>query len=199
VRRDLATAEIGEGLIGRGVEATGFAAPSEMKRGRVQCLIRQDQASALFVGETILREREVEVFVTAVEFVADDGMAEGREVDADLMLAAGMRQDPHQGEILAIALEAAFHEEIGVGLGAVGTNAIFDHDLTRFILAERERDGAMFHRHGAVDDGEVFFLDRAFLEQLADLTRRRAIARRDGHATGFAIEAIDQMRGGARR
>ena len=61
-------------------------------------VIFKNQPDALLVRQTVLDEGEIEILVPAVKFVADDGMAEVREVDADLMLAAGAGQDAEQGE-----------------------------------------------------------------------------------------------------
>ena len=51
------------------------------------------------VRQAVFDQREIQILVAAVKFVADDGMAEVREVDADLMLAAGARDDARAGKI----------------------------------------------------------------------------------------------------
>ena len=38
--------------------------------------MRQNEPGALLIGQTILDERQIQILVAAVEFVADDGMAE---------------------------------------------------------------------------------------------------------------------------
>jgi len=64
----------------------------------MQGVVLKYQYGALRVGEPILDEGQVTILVAAVELVADDGMAEMREVDADLMLAAGAGYEAEQAE-----------------------------------------------------------------------------------------------------
>ena len=61
-------------------------------------VVLKNQASALFIGQSVLDERQIHILVAAVKFVADDGVADMREVDADLVLATGARQNPKQGK-----------------------------------------------------------------------------------------------------
>jgi hypothetical protein len=58
--------------------------------------MRQNEPGALFRRQAIFDQRQIQILVAAVEFVADDGMAEVGEVDADLMFAAGAGDDPKQ-------------------------------------------------------------------------------------------------------
>ena len=54
----------------------------------MQSLIRQDQPRSLFLRQSVLDQRQIQIFVAAINLVPDDGMPNVREVDADLMLAA---------------------------------------------------------------------------------------------------------------
>jgi hypothetical protein len=67
----------------------GPAAPGEPHGAGVQGVMRQNEAGALFVGQAIFDQRQIYILVAAVEFIADDGMAEMGEVDANLVLAPG--------------------------------------------------------------------------------------------------------------
>jgi hypothetical protein len=65
----------------------------------VQGVVREDETLALFVGEPAFDEGEIQVGVAAIYFVADDGVAEVGEVNADLMFAAGVGAQAEKGEI----------------------------------------------------------------------------------------------------
>jgi hypothetical protein len=65
------------------------AAPSETHGAGVQGVMRQHEPGALLRRQTVLDQRQIQILVATVEFIADDGMAEMGEVDADLMFAAG--------------------------------------------------------------------------------------------------------------
>ena len=48
--------------------------------------------------KTVFHQRQVQVLVAAVEFVAHYGMAQVREVDSDLVFAPGVGNDAEEGE-----------------------------------------------------------------------------------------------------
>ena len=56
-------------------------------------MVFKNQPGALRFGQTSLDEGQITILVAAVKFVADDGVAEMREVDADLMFATGLGND----------------------------------------------------------------------------------------------------------
>jgi hypothetical protein len=76
----------------------GLAAPGETQGTGMEGVVLKNEPGALFVSETLLDEGEIEILVAAIDFVADDGMAEVGKMDADLMLAAGAGLDAEQGE-----------------------------------------------------------------------------------------------------
>jgi hypothetical protein len=59
----------------------------------VERVVCKNQFRALRFVQTIFDERHIYILVAAVKFVADDGMAEVREMDADLMFAPGARKN----------------------------------------------------------------------------------------------------------
>ena len=61
-------------------------------------VVFKDQFYALLRRQAILDEREVAILIAAVKFVADDGVADVREVDADLMFASGAGENFQQRE-----------------------------------------------------------------------------------------------------
>ena len=67
----------------------GLAAPGEPDGAGVQSVIRQNEPGALLRRQAIFDQRQIQILIAAVELVADEGMAEVGEVDADLMFAAG--------------------------------------------------------------------------------------------------------------
>ena len=67
----------------------GLAAPGEADGAGVKRLVRQNEPGQLLRRQAIFDQRQIQILVAAVKFVADDGMAEVGEVNADLMFAAG--------------------------------------------------------------------------------------------------------------
>ena len=61
-------------------------------------LIFKNEPGALLIGQAVFDQRQIQILVAAVKFVADDGMAEVGEVDADLMFAAGAGDEAKQAE-----------------------------------------------------------------------------------------------------
>src|SRR6266513_3105624 len=94
-------------------------APTEPDSARVKRLILQNQSTTLLLGLTAHREVQIKVFVTAVEFVADDRMADFGEVNANLMLPPGARRDAQQCIGVLQTPEAALHPEFGLRRRAV--------------------------------------------------------------------------------
>ena len=88
--------KFGEPRLGGAGKFHGPAAPGETDGAGVQGVMRQNEAGALFIGQAIFDQRQIQILVAAVEFVADDGMAEVGEVDADLMFAAGAGNEAKQ-------------------------------------------------------------------------------------------------------
>jgi hypothetical protein len=153
-----------------------------------------------------LGEGEVAVFIAAVEFIAGDGMAKVSEVDADLMFAASAGKNPQKrkwkmegGRWRHLVNESLFDKEFGLGGRAVGTDAIFDGDNAALILAQGRINDAMVFTHMAVDDGEIFFLEKAVFKGFSEFTGGRGIFGNENNATGFAIEAVDQIGSGVWR
>ena len=70
--------------------------PRKRKPSGVQGVIRQDEFFPLCVGQPAFDEGEIQIHVAAINLVADDRMTEVREVDADLMFAAGVRTNTEQ-------------------------------------------------------------------------------------------------------
>ncbi len=156
-------------------------------------MIFKNQGCALRFRQTIFNQRQIQILVAAVKFIADDGVANVREVDADLMLAAGARNDSQQREIFFFARKSPPDKKFRLRRRAAGTHAIFDDDAAGFILAERRVNQAVVFAQMAVDDGQIFFFNRAAFENFSQLTCDNGIFRDDDHAARFAVETIDQM------
>ena len=90
--------EIREPRLGGAGECPGLIAPGETHGAGVQGVIFKNETGALLPGQAVLDQREIQILVTTIDFVAHDRMAEVREVDADLMFAAGARPDAEEGE-----------------------------------------------------------------------------------------------------
>jgi hypothetical protein len=77
---------------------------------------------------------------------------------------------------------------------AIGTNAIFDGDNAVFVPAKRRINQAVFLANVAVDDGEIFFFNRAAFEDFSKFPGDLGFFRDDDNAASFAVEAVDEMR-----
>ena len=64
----------------------------------MQSLMRQNEPKSLLRCQAVLHQRQIQVLVAAVNLVANDGMAEVREVDAELVLAASARDEAKEGK-----------------------------------------------------------------------------------------------------
>jgi hypothetical protein len=75
-----------------------FSAPGEPHGAGVQGVVFKNQFRAVRIGQAAFDERKVTILVSAVDFIADDGMAKVGEMDADLMFAAGAGAEAQQRE-----------------------------------------------------------------------------------------------------
>jgi len=62
----------------------------------VKGLVRQNEPGQLLRCQAIFDQRQIQILVATVKFVADDGMAEVGEVNADLMFATGAGSHPQK-------------------------------------------------------------------------------------------------------
>ena len=81
--------EIREPLFWLGLKLNLHSTPNESHGPRVQGVIGQDEPGFLFSRQSILDKRQVQIFIAAVKFVADNGMADVGEVNANLVFAPG--------------------------------------------------------------------------------------------------------------
>lgn len=82
--------KIGEPRFGGTGKFHGPAAPDQAHGAGMQRLMGQHEPRLLPGRQAVFDQRQVQVLVTAIQFVANNRMAEVREVDADLMFAAGV-------------------------------------------------------------------------------------------------------------
>ena len=174
-------------------------APVETHFRRVQRMAPQHQSPPLLRGHPVFHQGQVQVFVAAVELVADHRMPVVREVDADLMFAPGQRLHAQQSKIALRPHETALHLELRLCRRAVGPDAIFDRDFARFVPAERFVNQSIGHADMSLDDGEIFFLHGASFPDFSQRLRRRVGFGHQYNAAGFAVEAVDQVRPRVRR
>lgn len=119
------------------------------------------------------------------------------------MFASGARHDAEQGKSRGSKVEgrewdrprkSAFDKKSGLCRRATGPHAIFHGDAAVFIPAQRRVNDAVVLAHVAVDDGKVFFFDRAAFQNFSECAGGCGIFCNDDHAAGFAVEAIDEVR-----
>src|SRR5436190_21609190 len=106
------------------MELPVLPAPGKRDRLRVKRMIRQEQRGALLIAQAAFHEVQVTLLIAAVKLVAHNGMAEVREVDADLMLAPGERAHGEERKFAMVAVEGLHDLELGAGRCPIGTDAI---------------------------------------------------------------------------
>jgi len=168
--------------------------PVKLQAAGMQRMIGQYQPCALFFSEPALNQGKIQIWITAVNFVAHDRMAKVREVNTDLMFAPGAGNDPQQGEVLAIADKSLFDPKFGLRRRAVRADAIFDGDHAGFILAQWRINHPLLRRDMAVNDGKIFLLHRTSFPDFSQFTRRLLTFGDDHQAGRFTIKTIDQTR-----
>src|SRR5665213_2924363 len=98
-------------------------------------------------------------------------MAKMREVEADLMFAPRARNESQQCKIFFAARKSALNKKFRLRGGAVGPDAIFYGDKAALIFAERRVNHPVLCRHVTVNDGAIFFLNGAALENFSQFAR----------------------------
>ena len=181
-------------VVRRRLEHFPLPAPFQADRIGMERVIRQYQLPTLIVGQAILSQRQIQILIPAVKLVADDGMAHCGQVDADLVFPSRFGTHPQEGEIALRAAKAPFHPEFRQGGGPIAANAMFHGDLAGFIFAQRQIYAAGIAPHRAVDNGQIFFFDRAAFPKFAQLPRGGRVFCSKNHAAGFAVEPVDQVR-----
>ena len=92
----------------------------------MQCVMRQHQCNALLLRKPILDKGKIAILVTAVNFIAYDGMTKVGKMDSDLMFASRSRKHAKHGERRTISLESLFNQEFRLCGHASGHDAILD-------------------------------------------------------------------------
>src|SRR6266566_4500636 len=126
----------------------------------------------------------------AVERVANDGMAEGLGVDADLVGAAGFDADLDEREGAVGAGDPFKDMEVGDGgatVGAAGGHA----GAADEVAGDGEGYGGVVFFEVAVEEGEVGLGDLALGEHLAKLAVGAVVFGDEDEAAGLLVEAMD--------
>jgi hypothetical protein len=183
-------------------------------------LVLKNQDGSLFRRQAVLDERQIHILVAAIKFVADDRMADVREMDADLVFATGMRAQAQKREwkiedggwigsssfsffVLGVwksrtrmrrrTIKSAPDPKFRLRRRAIGADAIFDGDDAAFIPAERRVNRPLLYRDMAVNNGQIFFLNGAAFDDFSELAGGFGIFCNQDNAAGFAVEPVDQM------
>jgi len=127
----------------------------------MQSMEGEEQASALFIGKPVFDEREIQVFVATVEFVADNGMSDVGQVNPDLVFAAGVRHDAKQSER---PVEPTFDPILRLCRRAIEADAVLNRHAAVLIFTKRSVDEAVLLVDSPVHDGQVIFRDITALE-----------------------------------
>ena len=148
-----------------------------------------EDGAFLFFGlgelEIAFEGREQDGAGFAIEFVANDGIAEGLHVDADLVGAAGVDAELYQG------IEAKVFEDLVVGEGGLAV-AVDDHGAGfGGVFHDGHVDAAAGLREAALDEPLVELFDVAVFESLGEEFVGGFVLGEDDDAAGVAVEAVD--------
>ena len=129
----------------------------------------------------------------AVESVADDRVAKGLGVDADLVGAAGFDAVFDQGEGAIGCCQAL--EDVEVGDGSPSVRAAGGHaGAADEVAGDRKGDGGVVFLEVAVEESEVGLGDLAAGEHLAEFAVGAVVLGDEDEAAGLLVEAVDDAR-----
>src|SRR5436190_16886761 len=121
-------------------------------------------------------------------------MAQVRQMNANLVLASGARQDAHQRKFARSPPEAAFDAEFGLRGRAVGSDTIFDRDGAVVVFSQGRIDYSRVQAHASVDDRQVLLAHGVPLPDAAQVARDGVVLGDQHHTAGFAVQTIYQVR-----
>src|SRR5450756_101019 len=81
--------EFAEPRLGWCLEIIILPAPREAQPSGVQGMVRQNEPLSLLIGQPAFNQGQIQVFIATINLVAHDGMPQMRQVQTDLVLAAG--------------------------------------------------------------------------------------------------------------
>lgn len=123
-----------------------------------------------------------------VESVSQDGMADGQQMDPELMAAAGLRHQLHQGAVLLPRDDP----ESRPSASSIGT--IHDGPGTADLTTKRQRDAPRFLLDPTRNAGHIALLNASFAERLLQRALGLAPGRKDQHARRVEVEAMHIVR-----
>ncbi len=164
----------------------------------MQFLVVRQAAEGQFGGvEEVAAEAE-RIFATAVEVVADDGEANVGQVDANLVLAAGVGAALDRGVGVGSRARAEVVQGAVGGLGRAGVAARRRHDghflpVAR-VAADRRVDERLRRLEAAVDQGQIDLGHGAVLELVLQIPKGVIVLGGDDEAAGVLVQPVDDAR-----
>ena len=155
----------------------------------VQRLARQLQHGPVVVGDGAVAEAQEDLLVLAVDLVAHHGVAQGGQMHADLVVAAGEQLDVQPG-VAAPALDHTIPGPRGLA-HVVADGPGVAHLRQR--RADGQVDQALVALDLAVHQHLVLLGDGALLELLLHGHQRRQGLGHQQHAAGLEVEAVHQL------
>lgn len=127
----------------------------------------------------------------AIEGVTDDGVVEGRHVDADLVRASGFNAHADEGELAKAGCEAADHFVVRDGVAGVFGWSGGHAGAAEGVAADSGRNGSLLTLDVAVHERNVSLADLARGEEFGEGCVGLVVFGDDDEAAGFLVEAMD--------
>jgi hypothetical protein len=140
--------------------------------------------------EVFLGEKARDGVWSAVEGVADDGVAEGLSVNADLVGSPGLDANLGEGEGTIRGYEAFQNVEMGDSRAAIGT-ASGHAGASDEVAGDGEVYGGVIFLEVAVEERQVSLRHLAAGEHLAEFAVGAVVFGNEDEATGELVEAMD--------
>ncbi len=145
-----------------------------------------------------LDELQIAALIRTIDFVTHDGMPRVREVDADLVHAAGLGECADDAEFAAVAggeFHAFLDFEARDRSDAIRVHGLFEIDFRVPDIAlpeDRSIDRPFVLRRPAPDDRQVFLSDTPAFHLHAEESCRLIGLGDESEPAGFAIEPVDE-------
>ena len=167
--------------------------PTKANLHGVKSLVFQNKLPTLFIRQPVLDKGQVQVFVAAVEFVANDRVPDVREMNTDLVLPASPRPNIEQRKLAFNALETADNRTFRFRRRSVVTHLILNGNDTVIVPAQGSVDNKSLRRDMAVNHRAILLFNRPRFPNAPEFTCSLCGLSDNNHPARLAIQPIDKV------